>query len=343
MGLVVVSATAIAQSRRMDSIVGVLAEQQGVIARAQVVVCGGNDDLIRRNIRRREWVRVHTGVYVDHTGPLAWIQRVWAAVLFYGGAVVCDESALRLQHCAGGTGRGSGEDVIHVAIDRSRRAADLPRVRLHVIDLRPEEILFQLKPPRMRLEYALLRVAAGSTSDTAAIAVLADACQQRRTTPQRLLASLSRRPRLPRRRFLVEVLDDVAEGAYSVLEHRYLTRVERPHGLPTAKRQRRVTVGRTAAYRDVEYLGLSTVVELDGRLGHEETNDRWNDMDRDLDAAGAGRTTMRIGWRQVEDPCRSAAAVGAMLRVQGWVGDVRRCSPDCALGPIGERFQAPGA
>lgn len=85
----------------------------------------------------------------------------------------------------------------------------------------------------------------------------------------------------------MEVLNDVATGAYSVLEHRYLTRVERPHGLPTAKRQRTVSTGRTSAYRDVEYLGLSTIVELDGRLGHEETNDRWVDMDRDIDAARA--------------------------------------------------------
>ena len=141
----------------------------------------------------------------------------------------------------------------------------------------------------------------------------------------------------------MEVLDDVATGAYSVLEHRYLTRVERPHGLPTAKRQRKVSMGRTRAYRDVEYLGLATVVELDGRLGHEEMSDRWNDMDRDIDAAAEGRTTMRIGWRQVESGCRAAAAVAAMLRVQGWTGSARPCSPGCPVNGISEGFQAPGA
>lgn len=88
---------------------------------------------------------------------------------------------------------------------------------------------------------------------------------------RQVLAVLEMRPNLPRRAFLVDVLGDVAAGVYSVLEHRSLTRVERPHGPPTGKRQRRVRPGRTSAYRDVEYVGLATVAELDGRLGHEET------------------------------------------------------------------------
>jgi hypothetical protein len=92
------------------------------------------------------------------------------------------------------------------------------------------------------------------------------------------------------------ILGDVASGAYSVLERRYLTDVERPHGLPTGMRQRRVSMGRTVAYRDVEYLGLRTLVELDGGLGHESPRDRWADLDRDVDAAVAGDLTLRVGW-----------------------------------------------
>jgi hypothetical protein len=51
-------------------------------------------------------------------------------------------------------------------------------------------------------------------------------------------------------------------------------------------------------YRDVEYLGTATVVELDGRLGHEWQQDRWHDLDRDVDAAVAGDLTIRLGWQQ---------------------------------------------
>lgn len=95
-----------------------------------------------------------------------------------------------------------------------------------------------------------------------------------------------------------------------MLEHRYLTRVERPHGLPVGRRQRTVRVGRTAAYRDVEYRGLAAVVELDGRFGHELAADRWADLDRDITSLLVGDTTMR-------------------------------CSPGCAVAD--ERLRLPGS
>ena len=81
-----------------------------------------------------------------------------------------------------------------------------------------------------------------------------------------------------------------------MLEHRYLTGVERPHGLPTRKRQRLVHVGRTRAYRGVEYLQLDTVVELDGRLGHDGTQDRWDDLDRDIAGIVGGMVTYGGYW-----------------------------------------------
>lgn len=124
-----------------------------------------------------------------------------------------------------------------------------------------------LSPPRVRLEYAVLTFAARSSTEDAAVATVADACQAGRTTARRLVDALAGIRRIPRRRLLLTVLDDVASGAYSALERCYLTAVERPHGLSAGTRQRRVSPGRSIAYRDVEYVGLRTVVELDGRLG----------------------------------------------------------------------------
>ncbi len=134
-------------------------------------------------------------------------------------------------------------------------------------------------------------------------------------------------------------------GAYSALERRYLTRVERPHGLPVARRQRRVRPGRSIGYRDVDYLGLRTVVELDGRLGHERANDRWADLDRDVDSAVAGDLTLRAGWKQVLDPCRLAAAVTRVLVARGWTGRPTGCRPGCPVGHLTENggSPAPGA
>ena len=44
------------------SIEGLLAEQAGFVSRRQVVACDGDDALIERRLRRREWRRVHLGV-----------------------------------------------------------------------------------------------------------------------------------------------------------------------------------------------------------------------------------------------------------------------------------------
>jgi hypothetical protein len=188
-----------------------------------------------------------------------------------------------------------------------------------------------LTPPRVRVEYAVLQVAARARTEDGAVAVIADACQTRRTTPERLFQTLADQPRLRHRRLLLTILEDVACGAYSALERRYLLRVERPHGLPTGQRQRRVSIGRSVAYRDVEYLGLSTVLELDGRLGHEVAGDRWRDLDRDVDAAVGGVLTLRAGWGQSLQPCRLAGAVGAVLGARGWGGAAGPCSAACTI------------
>ena len=46
-------------------------------------------------------------------------------------------------------------------------------------------------------------------------------------------------------------------------------------------------------YRDVEYDDF--VVELDGRLFHDDTAARDRDLERDLDAAVEGKDTIRLG------------------------------------------------
>ena len=95
-------------------------------------------------------------------------------------------------------------------------------------------------------------------TDDGAVAVIADACQTWWSTLQRSFDALVAEPRLRHRRLLSTILEDVACGAYSALERRHLVRVERPHGLPTGQRQRRVSIGKSIAYRHVEYLALST-------------------------------------------------------------------------------------
>jgi len=126
------------------------------------------------------------------------------------------------------------------------------------------------------------------------------------------------------------VLTDIAQGTCSALEHAYLDRVERPHGLPIGLRQASHRHAGLLTLRDVEYAEVGLVVELDGRLFHDSISSRDRDMDRDLDgAAGDDSMTLRLSWGQVFDrPCRTADRVATVLARRGWSGRVLRCA-DC--------------
>ncbi|MFC6150055.1 MULTISPECIES: hypothetical protein [Mumia] len=191
--------------------------------------------------------------------------------------------------------------------------------------------LWNTAPPRLRYEQAVLDVAIASADAVDTVATLARACASRRTTADRLLAAMSDRRRVARRHWLCAVLADIAAGTHSVLEHAYLGRVERPHGLPTPRRQLRSVGSSGTEYRDVD-LGL-LVIELDGRLYHETARQRDVDLDRDLDVLGEGRPTARLGWGQVyRRPCRTAVKLARILQLLGWEGKPTRCpSPDCAV------------
>jgi hypothetical protein len=306
-------------------------EQAGVISRSQVLETDHDDNFIEVMLRRNEWRRVHRGVYVNHTGDLTWLQRAWGAVLFYAPAALCNESALALRKRkkAGLDVVGGSRAIIHIGVAERRRVEKLPGVTIHRLR-KFEELAPEVPTPRrVRVEHAVLQVAASADDLGAAVTVISDACQERITTAQRLRDLLNKQPRLHHRRQLLAILDDVASGAYSVLERNFLHHVERAHGLPTAARQRRVKVGRSAAYRDVEYVKPGLIVELDGRLGHEWTGDRWADMERDIDSTVAGSVTVRVSWGQVLEPCRLAQAIGRLLRARGWNGSIRPCGPSC--------------
>lgn len=314
----------------MGDLEALLERQAGVVARHQLAELGVPPTVVRRMLRRRELVVVHAGVYVDHTGPLTWLQRAWAAVLAVWPAALSHDSALR---AGDGPGRRV-DDLLHVAIERNRSPAAPAGVRLHRLAHLEERVHWNLGPPRVRIEEAVLDVAASSDDELSLIATLADAVQARRTTAPRLLDALAARPRVAQRSLLLRVLRDVSEGACSALEHGYLTRVERAHGLPRAERQLPISTPRTI-FRDVDYAAYGLIVELDGRLFHDDARSRDRDLGRDLDAALSGRSTVRLGWGQVYGrPCETAEKVGRLLQAGGWSGAATPC-PDCSVRYLG--------
>lgn len=317
------------------SIQEILDRQDGVISRRQVRELRETDADIERRLSRREWARIHPGVYVNHTGPPTWNQLAWAAVLYHWPAALAGPSALHAQRVRGHEPREGSP--IHVCVDRTRTVSR--RVGIVTRQIARSESLcwMNLAPPRQTVEHALLDVASRKRRLEGSIAVLADAVQDGRTTADRLLRALGERPKLRHRALLRGVLGEVTQGVRSVLEHRYLRSVEQAHGLPRGTRQHPFVLAGKRGYPDVEYVGLGVLVQLDGRIGHTDSLDKWADLERDLVGVVASILTLRVGWAQVLEPCRLAAIVGAILNQRGWTGQLRPCGPMCTA------LSAPGA
>ena len=302
-----------------------LKHQDGLVTRRQALAHGLSVTDIKRLVRRREWVPVSPGVYVNHTGPLTWRQRAWAAVLACGpGSALCLDSALRAHE---GPGRkGLDASPIHVAVPHGRKVLAVEGVRIHqMVDL-SSRVQWNRTPPCTRYDDTVLDLAARA-GRLDSVARLADACGSRRTTAARLRDRLDERKRIAQRDWLRSILSDVAEGTCSVLEHGYLDLVERAHGLPVGQRQAVRDLGNGRVYRDVDLPELGIRVELDGKLFHTSTEDRDKDLERDLDAVVAeDGTTIRLGFGQdYERPCSTAAKLAKILRRRGWSGQASEC------------------
>jgi hypothetical protein len=307
--------------------------QKGAFSRAQAVEHGITDKVLAGRCRARQIQRLHVGVYADFTGPVPWETRMWAAWLAYGPqAALTGTTALRRFGLDGEW----ADDQIHLALPHSRRVD--PREGIIVsrhCDL-AARVQETRQPPTVRLEVALLVVASAEPTAARQAAILLDSCRQRRTTPERLLAELGSLRRLPGRQALRQVLRDAADGVHSFLEQTYLRRVERAHGLPAGSRQVRDAAdpsrqpGRVV-YRDVEYVPYDLIIELDGQTGHVDAASRWRDMTRDNAATLSGKLTLRFGYQLVSQPCATAAQVAAALRLRGWPGTARPCSPTCQV------------
>jgi hypothetical protein len=223
-------------------------------------------------------------------------------------------------------------DPIEVAIDSTRRVEPRPGVRVHrVQDLTPR-VRWNLSPPRVRPEEAALDLVDRAGSELEVVAVLSRVIGSRATTSGRLRIAMAGRARMRRRRWVARLLEDLELGVCSVLEHAYLVRVERAHGLPRSRRQAPRRPDGRWEYRDSEYEEFGLVVELDGRLGHDSWSASGADADRDLDDAAAGRLPVRLRWHQVVGrPCRTAERVSRILRHRGWADRARPCGPTCTI------------
>jgi hypothetical protein len=294
--------------------------QSGVLARWQLLENGLTDNDIERMLRRRELRRAWPAVYVTHTGPLTLAQRQWVAVLACWPAALTLESAVPNER----------PEQIHVAVDVKRNLRiQPPGVIAHRMAGFEADVDWRSSPPRVHVHRAVLELMQARIRDgdvAGAYAALANACH-RRTTPDRILRALARRERVSGRRLIEGMLTDLRDGVCSVLERGYLERVERPHGLPRAERQRTSTATGSRTDQDVRYEKYGVVIELDGRSIHDNPGAWDADARRDLaELAVSDAVIARVTYGLVfGGQCETAGWVAQILRRQGWDGTPHRC------------------
>jgi hypothetical protein len=239
-----------------------LAQQDGVISRAQALATGLTDDAWRWRLRR-DWQRVLPGVAVAHSGPVSDRQRAWAAVLHGGpGAALSGDAALLMQGM-----RLPSPSALDLAIPTPRRVVGARLQNGAVVVHRVAKLWQWTWSVRglavTRAHAAVLHAAAWAESDRAAEWRVAAAVQQRRTAVGPLRSALQAMPCLRRHALLLQVLDDVELGAHAGSELQFL-RFCRAHHLPLPDElQVRVRAG-SVHYLDARYRRQRVTVELDG-------------------------------------------------------------------------------
>jgi hypothetical protein len=299
-----------------------------VVSRVQALRAGLSEDMIKFRVRSDRWQTLHPGVYATFTGSPGHTAQLWAAVLAAGqGAVLSHETAaelLRLSDRAAAS--------IHVTVPHQRHVAAIRGVSLHRSKRAVEALLAQSNPPRTRVEETVLDLVQTAATFDDVCGWVTRAFARDLTDEERLRAAMRQRGKLRWRAELHELIAAAASGDHSVLEYRYDRDVERAHGLPEPVRQAPFANpdGRRGR-RDRVYQRYGVVVELDGRLGHGP-EDQWRDKDRDNAVAVDGHQSLRYGWAHVRwHPCATALQVARVLRVHGWDGWPRPCSPGCPV------------
>jgi len=302
--------------------------QSGVVSRSQALRAGFSADMIKFRVRTGWWQPAHRGVYLTFTGAPGRSAQLWAALLGAGpGAVLSHVTAAELQRLSDRPAK-----TIHVTVPWARRITAVPGVSLHrsrrAVRIAPENG----NPPRTAVEETVLDLTQAAVSFDDVCGWVTRALARDLTDTERLRVAIRQRSRLRWRADLRELIAAAASGDHSVLEFRYDRDVERAHGLPDPVRQAEFAGpdGRRGR-RDRLYRDYGVVVELDGRLAHP-AEDHWRDQARDNAAAVTGQQTLRYGWLQVtRHACTTAAEVARVLRIHGWAGWPRPCSPGCPV------------
>ncbi len=305
-------------------------QQRDLLTRGQCLAAGMSPAALDWRVSSKRWVAVHGGVYLTRPGRDDWQTTAMAALLRCSSGHRAADAAFR--------GRTAGHlwglvptppDIVEVVVPQRRqvRVAGPIHVRR---SMRWDDLVDDRAYPwRTTIAATVLDVATdGSAVD--ALSLVARAVQKELVSPAQLRRELTARGGHRHSRVLRPALLVVEEGAQSGAEVLYLRDVERAHGLPRSQSQSPSDAGRRR-WHDHEYTAYRLIVEVDGRLGHEQWSDRVRDGRRDRLLLGSDRATTRVFWTDVAlTPCRTAGDIAAILTRRGWTGRLRACRrPGC--------------
>lgn len=199
--------------------------QDGVLSLEQALGHGLGRNSVQRLVGEGRWHRLAPGVLLASATPAAFPALCWAGVLLGGdGARIGGAAAAHLHGWL-----DQPPDQIDVwSPQQVRLGQQLWRFRRDRPGTHGPGSTGA--PPRLCVEDAVIDHTNGLDREDVPGVVLA-AVQTRRTTAERLLREVHRRPRLRHRRLLMDLLAEVADGVHSPLERVYLHEVERAHGL----------------------------------------------------------------------------------------------------------------
>ena len=307
-----------------------LAAQADAIASSQGASAGIAPHTMRNRASSGRWQRIQRGVYATYSGAPARETLLWGALLRAGPGAVLSHQTAAERH--GLIDEPSPAIIITVPASRSPARTRIAGVVIHRSDAIVRTRHPVMLPPCTRVEDTVLDLIQVAPNFDDAYAWICRAIGRRRTTADRIRRAMDARKKMRWRRELAAALDNAADGALSVLEYRYVRRVERPHGLPAARRQARVRRHTGNRYLGNLYGEYSVCVELDGTAAHP-ADEQWRDKRRDNSNTLQGIVTLRFGFPDLADrQCETAHAVAALLRRRGWRGLPHPCSrPACAL------------
>jgi hypothetical protein len=292
--------------------------QRGLVTTAQCLAGGLSEDAIRHRTRIGRWVTLRRGVHLTVPGLSGWWFDATSALLCAGhGAAWGFQTAAYAQGLI-----RLPPPRVHLVVDAAFKLRSPPGVVIHRsrhADRRVDPLHW---PWRTRPEETILDLAERASVDELA-AILGRALSRGVTSESLLVARLAERRRHRQRAIVVDMVTDVGRGAESAMELRFLRDVVRPHGLPTGRRQAPTVVGGVRIH-DVAYDDQHVLVELDGRLGHDDEG-RVRDGVRDRRSA-TGRLADRPGVlaRRGRNPVRAGRRAGARPHEPGLGGPTSR-------------------